>query len=187
MAMVPAEIVQRRLTLADYEALPDDQDYEIIDGVLYVAPSPYYGHQTLAGRLIHALLGHIEQHRLGVLVPDGDLIFDERGTCISPDLMYFTPEQYARVNPEGKNSVIPTLVVEVLSESTLGRDQLVKRRLYAELGVPHYWMVYRYRRCVDELTLGPDGLYAESRVSAPGVFRPMLFPGLEIDLDPLFQ
>lgn len=44
MGMVPAELIGRRLTLADYEALPDDQDYEIIDGVLYVAPRARYDH-----------------------------------------------------------------------------------------------------------------------------------------------
>jgi hypothetical protein len=37
--MVPEVITRRCLTLADYEELPDDQDYEIIDGVLYLAPS----------------------------------------------------------------------------------------------------------------------------------------------------
>lgn len=38
MVMVPQAILQRRLTLDDYLGFPDDQRYEIVEGVLYVAP-----------------------------------------------------------------------------------------------------------------------------------------------------
>lgn len=186
MAMVPAELLRRRLTLADYEALPDDQDYEIIDGVLYVAPSPFYGHQNIAAELITILRVHARAGGLGVVIPDADLIVDDRGTYVSPDVMFFTPEQFARTMPDGKNSVIPELIVEVLSESTLRRDQIVKRDAYAKLGVPYYWIVSRSERCVYELILGADGQYAERQVVAPAQFWPALFPGLAIDLERLF-
>jgi Uma2 family endonuclease len=184
--MVPAEVLRRRLTLADYEALPDDQEYEIIDGVLYVAPSPFYGHQTILFRLARRIADHADMSGLGQVVLDADLIVDDRGTYISPDVMFFTPEQYARTNPDGKNSVIPELIVEVLSESTLRRDQVVKRDAYARLGVPHYWIVSRAERCIAELILGAEGQYAERQVVTPEQFRPALFPGLAIDLGRLF-
>ena len=35
----------------------------------------------------------------------------------------------------------PTLVVEILSPSTRDRDQTLKARRYAALGIPHYWIV----------------------------------------------
>ncbi len=35
----------------------------------------------------------------------------------------------------------PTLVVEILSPSTRERDETVKARRYAALGIPHYWVV----------------------------------------------
>ena len=186
MAMVPADLLRRRLTLADYEALPDDQDYEIIDGVLYVAPSPFFGHQNVAHRLAAAITAHADERSLGTVIPDADLIVDHRGTYLSPDIMFFTSEQYARTTPDGKNSVIPELIVEVLSESTLRRDLVVKRDAYANLGVPHYWIVSRSERCVYELVLGADGQFGERCVAAPEPFRPLLFPGLTIDLAELF-
>lgn len=186
MAMVPAELLQRRLTLADYEALPDDQDYEIIDGVLYVAPSPFYGHQTILFQLARWIADHADASGLGQVVLDADLIVDDRGTYLSPDIMFFTPEQYAQTKPDGKNSVIPELIVEILSESTLRRDQIVKRDAYAKLGVPHYWIVGRSERCIYELILGANGQYAERQVVEPEQLRPALFPGLAIDLTRLF-
>ena len=35
----------------------------------------------------------------------------------------------------------PILVVEILSPSTRRRDATVKRELYAEVGIPDYWIV----------------------------------------------
>jgi Uma2 family endonuclease len=186
VSRVPTELVGRRLTLADYEALPDDQEYEIIDGALYVAPRPLLLHQRLAYAVSKVVAEHAEPAGLGFVVPDADLVVDEHGTYVSPDVMYFTAGQYAAIDPEKMIRVAPTLVVEVLSESTMGRDRLVKRDAYARIGVPHYWMVDRHRRSIVELVLGPDGRYGEREVAAPEVFRPSVFPGLAIDLERLF-
>jgi Uma2 family endonuclease len=186
MSMVPAQLIGRRLTLADYEALPDDQDYEIIDGVLYVAPRPFPPHQRVSLSLTIVLVDHAEAAGLGIVMPDADLVVDEHGTYVSPDLMYFPAGQEAEINQEKRIRVVPTLIVEVLSESTMGRDQVTKRDAYAKLGVPHYWMVDRRRRSIAELLLGPDRRYAEREVAAPEVFRPSVFPGLAIDLERLF-
>lgn len=46
MVAVPEVIARRRLTFDDYQALPDDQDYEIVDGALYVAPRARPRHQV---------------------------------------------------------------------------------------------------------------------------------------------
>jgi Uma2 family endonuclease len=43
----------------------------------------------------------------------------------------------------------PTLVVEVLSEATRGRDLVVKRALYLELGVNEYWIVDPDNRTIE--------------------------------------
>jgi len=59
--MSPA--VQRpRKTVEDYPALPDDGRAELIDGELYVTPSPVLAHQRILLRLL-ALLQGGERHR----------------------------------------------------------------------------------------------------------------------------
>src|SRR5258708_1734188 len=116
--MVPELTTRRRLTLADYEALPDDQDYEIIDGDLYLAPRARPDHQIVANEFAVILTMHAWDRGLGVVVPDADLIVDDRNTYISPDIMYFTAERFASIDRQTQIRTIPDLVIEVLSPGT---------------------------------------------------------------------
>ncbi|HYT44216.1 MAG TPA: Uma2 family endonuclease, partial [Methylomirabilota bacterium] len=47
-------------TYDDYAALPDDgKRYEILNGVLYMAPSPGWSHQEIIGEIFAYLRAHI--------------------------------------------------------------------------------------------------------------------------------
>src|SRR6266567_1010496 len=53
-------------TYNDYAALPDDgHRYEIVNGVLVMAPSPDGPHQDAVARFIYHLLAHVEFAGLG--------------------------------------------------------------------------------------------------------------------------
>jgi Uma2 family endonuclease len=182
MVMVPEAILQRRLTLDDYLSFPDDQRYEIVEGVLYVAPRARSPHQVAANRFAHALTGHVEDRGLGVVVPDADLIVDREGTYVAPDIMVFLGERAAGIVSPALISTIPDLIVEVLSPSSIDYDQRTKRDTYQRLRVPHYWIADPAGRLVRELVLDADGRYQERVVQAPETFAPALFPDLRIDL-----
>jgi Uma2 family endonuclease len=62
--------------------------------------------------------------------------------------------------------VPPLLVVEVLSRSTRRRDSGEKREIYAELGVPQYWLVDPERHTATVLRLAAGGY--EEAVTAVG-------------------
>src|SRR5690349_8305311 len=57
---------QGEWTYSHYAALPDDGNrYEIIDGVLYMAPAPDTFHQDITGWLLYYLKNHLISHALG--------------------------------------------------------------------------------------------------------------------------
>lgn len=182
MVAVPEVIVGRKLTLEDYCRLPDDQDYEIIEGVLHVSPRARARHQRAAMRISALLVNQAEDKGLGVVVPDADLIVDERSTYVSPDIMFFVTGRFAAVDPDEFIRVIPDLVVEVLSPSTRDYDQFEKRDLYARLGVKHYWIADPDRHQMTEHVLQEDASYRSRTMRAAEVFRPALFPKMEISL-----
>lgn len=185
MAIVPESIVGRRLTLVDYEALPDDADYEIIDGVLYVAPRAVPGHQIIANRTAVELTIHAERPGIGFVVPDADLIVDNKNIYVSPDIMYFTAERFQSVNVFEKIRIVPDLIVEVLSPSNERYDLVTKRALYRRLLVPHYWVLSPRQQAIIEHVLD-SAEYRERTITAPELFKPALFPDLSISLTALF-
>ena len=186
MVMVPEVITRRRLTLEDYLALPDDADYEIIDGALYVAPRARPKHQVVANLLATELTIYAQYRGLGFVIPDADLIIDSRNTYIAPDIINFAADRFAGVDPDQMIRIVPDLVIEVVSPTSANYDRWTKRRLYAELGVPHYWIVDPDRRTITEHVLEPTGDYNERTIAPPEPFRPSPFPDLTIDLAQLF-
>ena len=199
--MVAVEAPARLLTLQDYLALPEDNglEREIIRGRLFESPRPRIRHQYLLGELF-ALLSHYTRQRGGhpiQVIWDADLLMDALHTYLSPDLMYFSSEAVptlldlmARGHRIHLRDARPELVVEVLSPRSEGRDLVEKRAIYAEAGIPHYWVLDPQEQTFREFVLDPElGEYVEYRHEQTTV-RPQLFanaqPPLTLDLPRLW-
>jgi Uma2 family endonuclease len=166
---------------------PDDGNiYEVIDGVLYVMPPPRFSHQNAIAVLLRYLLPFIFERRLGTMVPSpvGVVLDDENG--VQPDLVFIARERLDIISERGIEGA-PDLVVEVLSPSTQRRDRGIKMARYAAAGVRYYWIVSRRPRGVEEYRLGADGYELVGRFGIPDIFRPELFPGLEIPVAALWE
>lgn len=165
-------------TVEDLDDLPDDGlQYELADGILLVTPSPRPRHQRASMRLTALLLAACPPELEVFAAP-----FDFRPTnttSLQPDLLVVRRED---VLEEGLSGT-PLLVVEILSPSTRAKDLVLKRALYAEAGVPSYWVVDPSAPSVTLLSLLGDA-YDETgsaagacRVDAPLPFPVSLVPG----------
>lgn len=130
-----------RLTYADWLRLPDDgYRYEIIDGELFVTPTPSIRHQRIS-RELGSRLREVLRWTGG-----GEMFFAPTGVrlgedvVIEPDLLVVLTEHRARIGEQVIDGP-PDLVVEVLSPGSARRDLVAKRELYARFGVPEYWIV----------------------------------------------
>jgi Uma2 family endonuclease len=166
---------------------PDDGNrYEVIDGALYVTPPPSYGHQNAAGVLHGLIWPHVQHHQLGKILfaPIGVVLDDENG--VQPDLVFVSRERLHIITRRGVEGA-PDLIVEVLSPRTQSRDRGVKMKRYAAAAVPHYWIVVPRTRSIEAYRLTETG-YEQTGVYGPGsIFRPEIFPGLEIPVDSLWD
>lgn len=71
------------------------------------------------------------------------------------------------------------LLIEV-ADSSLNKDRIIKTEIYAENGVPEYWIVDVQAARIEVLT-SPSGVgYRHREVIAEGVLRPVMLPGVEI-------
>lgn len=77
----------------------------------------------------------------------------------------------------------PLLVVEV-AETSLAKDRGIKARLYAECGVPEYWVVNLVDRVIEIYREPSAGGYESRDVVGRGeMARPLVFPEVEVAVD----
>ena len=148
---------QGHWTYEDYAALPDDgHRYEIVDGVLYMAPSPNRRHQNTAFEIASYLRTHVKLTGLGqVYIAPFDVELNPR-TVVQPDVIVVLNHNLDRIT-ESRIVGAPDLVVEVSSPGTVGYDREKKQRNYARAGVPEYWIADPWSRTVEVLSLVADG------------------------------
>jgi Uma2 family endonuclease len=156
-------------TLDDLDRTPegDGNRYELIDGTLVVSPAPALAHQFVVARLTDRLRDACPPELF--VFPASPAIRRGRRTSVEPDIAVVRRGDI-QLGAQAFTGV-PVLVVEVLSPSSLARDQVEKRRVYAGLGVPSYWIVDPSPRtgpAVTVLRLGPDaGTYVEVAAVGP--------------------
>ena len=177
---------QVRFPAVDIWDSPDDGNrYEVIEGELVMSPPPAERHQRGLFALSLVLGQPVKEHRLGrvYFAPIGVVLSVEDG--LQPDLVYVSNERAGIITERGIEGA-PDLVVEVLSPSTRARDRGLKMRRYAAAGIPNYWMLDPVSGNLEAYLLGEGG-YALDQSCAPSeVFRPLLFPGLEIAIEQLW-
>jgi Uma2 family endonuclease len=177
--------LRRRLTYSDYLAIPEDGSrHEILAGSLVVTPSPRPAHQRVVLRLAMALEAHFRHHAgTEVFVSPIDLILTPHD-ILQPDLLVIDdPRSVTDRGIEGT----PLLVIEVLSKGTAVRDRGRKARRYAELGIPHYWLVDPDARRVEAFRLTGHRYGLAVSAEKATLLRVPGFADLEIPLAPLWS
>lgn len=137
-----AKRTRRRWTYAEFARLPSEgsKRHEIIDGELYVTPSPSSAHQRTVMRVLARLHEFVQAHGLGEVFPGPlDILFAE-GDYLEPDVLFVGSAKSGLISDRGVEGP-PDLVVEVVSPSTSARDRGIKVQRYRHYGVPEYWVV----------------------------------------------
>lgn len=172
-------------TVEMLHGLPEDGNrYEIIDGELFVTPSPTRWHERVVKRLGQMLDAYVVREHIAaeVFANDADIERDQH-TLVQPDVLVIDATR------ERDHSVWPPmhclmLAIEVLSPSTSRRDRTTKRALYLGEGV-EYWIVDQDARAIerwdpstrqrevirDELTWQPPGAATALSVRVPELFE----------------
>ena len=179
--------VDTRLTYEDYCLLPNDgKRYEIIDGELFVSPSPARAHQTFVTNLVYYLVQFVKSRALGTIyVAPFDVVFSQFDV-VEPDLLYVSKERSGIITAKNVQGV-PDLVVEVLSESTAQIDRTTKLKLYARFGVQEYWIIDPVAITAEIYRNSTEGLDLVHRLTRADSISSPLFSGLTLPLEQLAE
>ena len=147
---------QGEYTVEDYYALPDDQRYELIEGVLYDMAAPTVTHQEIAFEIAVALRKYIKDKggKCKVFMSPVDVQLDKDDkTMVQPDVFILCDQS----KNTGKCIYgAPDMVIEVTSPSTRKKDFGKKLEKYVDAGVREYWIVDEKNQKVIVYDLGED-------------------------------
>lgn len=175
------------LTYADYAALPDDgKRYEILDGELFVTPSPAPQHQIILANLVRVLDPYVHRRGLGrVLFAPLDVIFAD-SSIAQPDAIYLDNTRMSLISRRGIEGG-PNLLVEVLSPSTARTDRSVKFALYARYGVDFYWIVDPEARVLEAYRRAGGAYVLAMKASGAEPCGPPPFEDIGLVVDALWR
>jgi Uma2 family endonuclease len=174
------------LTLADFEALPEDDNYrtELSRGWLMREPRPGGEHGCVSGNLHYLLRSFVSAHGLGrVLIETGFRISEKPPTVRGPDVAFIATSRLPAEVPIGFWTLAPDLAIEVVSPSDRPNDIGLKVVDYLEAGTAEIWVVQpRSRTVVVHRATGDARIVREGETLASE-----LLPGLELSLKDVFD
>ena len=131
-----------RFTYEDYLSVPEgsSERFEIIDGELFVTPTPRFRHQQVVMNVSRILSTLVLEHGLGEVVASPITVRLADDSVTEPDVVFLGLDRLGIIEG-GRIHGAPDLVVEVLSASNSGYDRGLKRRKYMSSGVPELWIL----------------------------------------------
>jgi Uma2 family endonuclease len=179
------KIMRLCFTWHDAHLLPEDQSYEILDGNLLAVPSPNIVHRHVIRNLEAALRRQISQMDWGEVFHSPPGVVLSKTTLVLPDIFLLRKTRMGIIQG-GKALGAPDLIIEIATANGRVADLTAKRRLYAQHGIPEYWIVSPSARRVEVLIWSEVGyVRAKPRVATECILSPLL-PMLRIPLGEIF-
>jgi Uma2 family endonuclease len=176
-------IEKRIYTFGDIKRFPQEEKWELIDGVPHQQAQGTFEHQEIILELGAQLRTYLRGKPCRVAAEPA--VWLEKMADSAQD--YVVPDIVVVCDPpkiiSGGIVGAPDMIVEIISPSTENWDRLNKLRRYRRAGVREYWIV------------DPDGLVSVYTLSngayiiepySGGKVKVGIFPDLEIDLDLVF-
>ena len=147
------------MTADEFEVMPDQDRYELIDGELVERPPAGYESDWIGGELQAILRYHLRTNRVGwVFGPDsGYRCFPDRPNRLRrPDVSFVRFGRFPNETiPKHYATFAPDLAVEVISPGDLAEEVETKIQQFLSAGVRLLWVVFPDSRVVH--VRRPDG------------------------------
>ncbi len=159
---------------------------EMIGGEVFVVPTSSVLHQGVLIRFIHALFVRVDLAGAGnILCAPIDVRLSDVDV-VQPDLVVVLANGDATL---AREAIVgpPALVVEIVSPTSRVQDLHLKRRYYAEAGIPEYWIVDLGPRSVLVLSDPAGGSYrTETTFAEGGTLRSAIIREFAVPVADLF-
>ena len=152
-------------TRADFERLPDEGRWEVVEGRAILVPPPEIPHQIVSYNLQELLTNKLRALRSGFVVAAVSVFIPREPSPLgdvqsrTPDLIVsrYRPRRYFELGEP------PDLVIEILSTPRGNVERTEKLDDYALAGIGEYWIVNPFQHAVEIYRLA-DGVYRDPEI-----------------------
>ncbi|MBU0568386.1 Uma2 family endonuclease [bacterium] len=183
---------EERFTYGDYLKWPDEERWELIDGIAYdMSPAPSRWHQEIVGELYRQISNYLLNKPCQVYVapfdvrlPEFDEANEEIETVVQPDIVIVCDKN--KLDRAGCRGA-PDILIEILSPYTAKKDLVTKYHLYERHKVKQYWIFDPATEEVVVFMLKGDKYGEPKEYKKEDKVRVDILPDLEIDLSIIFK
>lgn len=183
--MVPVIIEKKKYTYEDYLKTPDDKRYELINGELLMTPSPIPNHQRISGKLEFILRKFITENNLGEVFDAPCDVYLDNENVVQPDILFISKDRLGIIGEKNIQGA-PDLAIEIISENSVYRDIVQKKRLYARFGVKEYWIVIPEEKEIEVYILKDNTYQLHKTYGKVDTLESPSLKGLRIVLEEIF-
>lgn len=129
-----------RTAMEVFKILPEGTLCEVINGQLFMSPSPFTIHQMVITELLSSIHSYMKLTNSGhVFTAPFDVYLDEENNAVQPDIIIILKENEGII----KNHIhgVPDIVIEILSEGNINHDLIKKKELYERFAVKEYFII----------------------------------------------
>jgi Uma2 family endonuclease len=178
--------IATELTIAQWEALDDDVEGELVDGRLQQEEMPTFFHEAIVSFVLAALRAWLHPRGGLVLGSEAKLIVGP-GRGRKPDVLAYLPGTPLPSRRRAASATAPDVVVEVISPTPRDRrrDRIDKKADYLAMGVKQYWLIDTEARTV-EVLVHQGGQLVEQLSARAGKHAITGLDGFELDIDAMW-
>ena len=171
----------KKYTYTDILTWPEDERWELIDGVPFLMTQPSTAHERISMEISNQLYNFLKGKPCEV--------FTALGVHLSADDTYLVPDitvicDESKIDDKGCNGE-PDLVMEIVSQSTMARDKVLKFNKYLSAGVREYWIIDPNSKIV-QINVLENGKYVSYAYDETGVVKVAVLDGCTISLPDVF-
>lgn len=182
----------KRYSYEDYIRWPEDEKWELIEGIPYMQAAPSWQHQAITFEIGRQFGNYLLDKSCRVFTAPFDLVLvndedkdNNLENVVQPDILVVC-------NKNGLKGTgyfgVPDLIVEVCSPSTIRNDKVLKFNKYEKFGVKEYWIVEPEGKFISVFTLQQDSRYGRPEIyTEADKVKVSVLENLEVDLTLVFS
>lgn len=189
---MPSPQANKKYTFADYLTWPENERWEIIDGVPRMQAAPTWQHQAISRELLTQFNNYLKDKPCQVFASPFDLRLPETNEKDEDTTFVVQPDIVVVCDKLGLKGTgyygTPVLVIEISSPSTARSDKVWKFNRYEKAGVNEYWIVEPDGKFISVFTLQSNNRYGRPEsYTEKDIVEVSDFPGFRVDLKPVFE